>query len=241
VNVQSTGSTTITANRIYAGNCALSSTTTAPVGVLLKSSGPSPVLLATPIVRHPRPGPGPVPRPVDSRGAVLLGSVNRFAKPVLAPTSYTRPRHTGGGRARTGRAASGDSVPKEERRGPGATGHHRRRGRACGRLEDGGLVRVQQPGPAEHGHRQPHPRHRPGARLPARPGRPDADPAADRGDRHHGPAGLLGHFSPPFFAFNAGIATAEEHATACTSSRRCTARCRGRSTGRRSTGSWRSA
>ena len=44
VNVQSTGTTTITANRVYAGNCALSSTTTAPVGVLLKSSGPSPVL-----------------------------------------------------------------------------------------------------------------------------------------------------------------------------------------------------
>ena len=49
----------------------------------------------------------------------------------------------------------------------------------------------------ERGHRQPDPRHRPGARLPAGPGRPDADPAADRDDRRPDAAGAGGHLREP--------------------------------------------
>ena len=82
------------------------------------------------------------------------------------------------------------------------------------RLEDGGVVRVQQPRPAERRHRDPDPRGRRRARLPARPGRPDAHPAPDRDDRHadaRRPSSVI--FTNPFFGtFSAGVAAvAEEH------------------------------
>ena len=117
---------------------------------------------------------------------------------------------------------------------------HRRCRRGRRRLEDRGLVRVQQPRPPRAGDQRPDPRGRRRARLPARSGGPDADPAPDRDDRAcHATGARLDVLEPVLRDVQRRRRGRGRgaRATASTSSRRSTARSRRRLPGRRSTGS----
>ena len=120
----------------------------------------------------------------------------------------------------------------------------RRRRPRGGRLEDGRVVRVQQPGAAVGGDRGPDPRGRRRARLPAEPGRPDAHPAPDDDARRADAPGPRGDLLEPVLrAVQRGRRPRRRgrSGTSCTSSRRSTARWHWPSAARRSTASWPSA
>ena len=87
---------------------------------------------------------------------------------------------------------------KRENRGTthDPTAHRRRRPRGR-RVQDGRLVRVQQPRSTGAGDGQPDPRRGRSTRLQPAPGGADADPAPDADDRGADPAGAVGRLLEP--------------------------------------------
>ena len=166
-------------------------------------------------------------RPLTLRLGVLVRSLNRFAKPVLFPhCTHPEPRDQPSQQPRrwsreqgSGRRRSG--VEQVTRRVTIADVAER-----AGVSKTAVSFAFNNPDRLNAGTAQPDPRDRPRARLPARSGRPDADPAPDRLDRRPHAAGPLDHLHEPVLRdVQRGDrgASPRSAATGSTSSRRSTA------------------